>query len=232
MLSAHVYGKINELLWEMSTASCCECVQTFAHWQNSVPWCNVWRCCDGSRPDSNVPPPPVRCFAVCHRVTWGRSWSWKVFCPSPVWIKKILPKLRRNLRRFEVFWSSFLSTSWVSRTFCHPLVLKRPWSPWRCGPETQRRFLLWELCHVTVLICVLTLWESSFRSNTMQLELEQQQTQGEAGFNFLSIFTHSKWLCCTALWLQCVKYQVPNVWSFISRTLGVTSLCLSVWHLI
>lgn len=104
--------------------------------------------------------PLCRCSAVCHRVTWGRSWSWKVFCPSPVWIKKILLKLRRNLRRLEVSWSSFLSISWVSRTFCHPLVLKRPWCPWRCGPETQRMFLLQELylkklCDVTVM-CVLT----------------------------------------------------------------------------
>lgn len=78
-----------------------------------------------------------RFSVACRPATSGTSWSWRATWPSWAWTRRTRPGLTRSLRRSAASWSSFLFSSWASRTCSLPSAPRRPWCPWRSGPETE-----------------------------------------------------------------------------------------------
>lgn len=78
-----------------------------------------------------------RFSAVSRPATSLTSCSWRATWPSPAWIRRTQLAPARSWRRFAVSWSSFLFSSCPSRTYFLPLAPRRPWCPWRSGPEAD-----------------------------------------------------------------------------------------------
>lgn len=76
-----------------------------------------------------------RFSAACRPATCGTSRSWRASWPNPAWPETTRPAPRRSWRRSAASWSSSRSSSWVNRTCCRPSAARRPWSPWRSGPD-------------------------------------------------------------------------------------------------
>lgn len=78
-----------------------------------------------------------RSSEVFRPATSVASWSWRATSPSRAWRRRTRSGLARSCRGSADSWSSSLCSSCPSRTCCPPSAPRRPWCPWRSGPEAS-----------------------------------------------------------------------------------------------